>query len=333
MTDSAFLHFETRFQKPSVFRITENLIAEAKRRSGCQVVTTLGSDLSDLSWLADTVGLVTSNDIMRDPKFPIDQVARAAPKLAWIHIIGAGIEPLLPLDWLPPRVALTNNSGVHSEKATESATMLLLMLNAKIPAIVSNQQRTIWDQIFTPTIKGKTILIIGVGAMGSAVAAAARNLGLQVLGVRRSGSPHELVDKMFSIEQLDSVLPLADFLALTAPLTDETRNLIDRRRLQLAKSGSAFLNLGRAGSVDHDALMECLRDDHLSGAVIDVFDSEPIPATSPLWHARNLIMTPHVTSDDLDGYLPKTLDLVFENWKRLGAHECLLNSVDRQKGY
>lgn len=333
MANSDFLHFETRTQKPTVFRITENLIAEAKDRRRCNVATTLGSDLSDLSWLADSTGLVTSNDVMRDPKFPIDRLARAAPNLAWIHIIGAGIEPLLPLDWLPPAVKLTNNSGVHSEKASESATMVLLMLNAQIPAIVSNQHRTIWDQIFTSTIRSKTILIIGVGAMGAAVAAAARNLGLRVLGVRRSGRSHELVDEMFSLDELDSVIPRADFIALTVPLTAETRNLMDRRRLQLAKCGAAFFNFGRAGSVDHDALVECLRDGRLSGAVIDVFESEPMDRASPLWYAKNLIITPHVTSDDLDSYLPKTLDLVFENWVRLSTGQCLLNSVDREKGY
>lgn len=118
--------------------------------------------------------------------------------------------------------------------------------------------------------------------MGAAVAAAARNLGLRVLGVRRSGKPHELVDEMSSIEQLDSVLPRADFIAFAAPLTDETRSLMNRRRFQLVKNGSARVNVGRAGLVDYDALIESLRDGRLSEAVIDLFEPEPIGATSPL---------------------------------------------------
>lgn len=330
---SPHIHFETRADKPSVFHITETLIAAARQRSCSDAVTTLGSDLSDLSWLADASGLVTSNDVITDPKFPIDRLADAAPHLSWIHIIGAGIEPLLPLDWLPADVTLTNNSGVHFEKAAESAAMVLLMLNARMPAIVSNQREAVWDQIFTSTIKGKTVLIIGVGDMGAAVAAAARGLGLKVLGVRRSGSPHELVDEMFPIDQLDSVLPRADFIVLAAPLTTETRNLMDRRRFQRIKSGAAFFNFGRAASVDHQALIACLEEGRLSGAVIDVVDSEPLDPASPLWHAKNLIITPHVTSDDLDAYLPKTLDLVFDNLRRLKAGQPLLNRVDRTREY
>jgi phosphoglycerate dehydrogenase-like enzyme len=332
------IHFETRSNKPDVFRFTEELIAGAKVRNGrardaVQPATTLGSDLSDLSWLTDAQALVTSNDVIVDPGFPRQTLAERAPRLRWIHIIGAGIEPLLPLDWLPRQVMLTNNSGVHFDKATESATMILLMLNSRMPEIVGNQRRCVWDQVFTPTIRGKTALIIGVGDMGAAIAAAARSLGLTVLGIRRSGRPHELVDEMFAIGELDAVLPRADFVVLAAPLTSETVNLMDDRRFGLMKRGAGFFNFGRAGSVDHHALMESLNDGHLSGAVIDVVDKEPLDPSSPLWSAKNLIITPHVSSDDLNFYLPKTFDLVFQNLERLLTNQPLLNAVDRLKQY
>jgi phosphoglycerate dehydrogenase-like enzyme len=253
--------------------------------------------------------------------------------LRWIHIIGAGIEPLLPLDWLPDGVVLTNNSGIHIEKTREAATMALLMLNARIPAIVANQKKARWDPIFTPRIVGKTVLIIGVGDMGATVAGAAKALGLRILGVRRSGAPHPDVERMVAVGALDSVLPEADFVVLAAPLTPETRNLIDRRRIGLMKHGAGFLNIGRAGSVDHDALVEALRSGVLSGAILDVYDPEPLPASSPLWHAENVILTPHVTSDDLDDYLPQTFDLVFGNAARLIRGEALINRVDPARGY
>jgi phosphoglycerate dehydrogenase-like enzyme len=328
------LRFETRAEKPAVFRFTKRLIAEAHARSGLAgVSTSLGVDLHDPSWLAKTDGLVASNDIMRDPRFPLRELATAAPCLRWIHIIGAGIEPLLPLDWLPPGTVLTNNSGVHAEKIREAATMALLMLNARIPTIVTNQKNARWDQIFTPCIAGKTVLVIGVGEMGATVAAAAKVLGLRVVGVRRSGAPHPAVDRMVAITALDAMLPEADFVVNAAPLTPETRNLLDRRRIGLMKRGTGFLNIGRAGSVDHDALVEALRTGALSGAIIDVHDPEPLPASSPLWHADNLVLTPHVTSDDLDGYLPKTFDLVFANTARLMGGEPLVNVVDPARGY
>ena len=334
MSGTLTLRFETRAAKPAVFRFTEGLIAEALVRSGLdRIETSLGEDLHDLSWLAAADGLIASNDIVRDPRFPLGELAAAAPRLRWVHIIGAGIEPLLPLNWLPPGLVLTNNSGVHAEKIREAATMALLMLNARIPAIVTNQKSARWDQIFTPRIAGKTVLVIGVGEMGATVAEAAKALGLRVVGVRRSDAPHQAVDRMVAIGQLDAVLPEADFVVLAAPLTPETRNLLDRRRIGLMKPGAGFLNIGRAGSVDHEALVAALRSGALSGAIIDVYDPEPLPESSPLWHADNLVLTPHVTSDDLDLYLPKTFDLVFANAARLMRDEPLVNVVDPARGY
>jgi phosphoglycerate dehydrogenase-like enzyme len=328
------LRFETRASKPPVFRMTNPLIAAARARSGLtDLRVSLGEDLHDLTWLAEADGLVTSNDVVRDPKFPLGSLARAAPRLRWIHIIGAGIEPLLPLDWLPEETVLTNNSGVHVEKMRESATMALLMLNAHLPAMMTNQRRARWDQIFTPRIVGKTVLIIGIGDMGAAVAGAAKALGLSVIGMRRSAAPHPHVDRMLTVGELDSALPLADFVVLATPLTPETRNLLDRRRIGLMKSGAGFFNIGRAGSVDHDALVEALESGALSGAILDVHDPEPLSASSPLWQAENLILTPHVTSDDRDEYMAKTFDLVFANAARLMRGDPLLNAVDPTLGY
>jgi phosphoglycerate dehydrogenase-like enzyme len=328
------LRFETRPNKPAVFRFTQELIAAAQARSGlADVRVSLGEDLRDLSWLREADGFIASNDIIRDPRFPIHELASAAPRLRWIHIIGAGIEPLLPLDWLPKRVMLTNNSGIHAEKIREAAAMALLMLNARIPAIVTNQRKAHWDAIFTPVIAGKTVLIIGVGDMGAAATAAAKALRMHVLGVRRSGAPHPGIDRMVAIDAIDSVLPEADFVVLATPLTPETQNLLDRRRIGLMKPGAGLFNIGRAGSLDHDALVDALRSGMLSGAILDVHDPEPLPASSPLWQAENVVLTPHVTSDDLDGYLPKTFDLVFANAARLMHGEALINVVDPARGY
>jgi phosphoglycerate dehydrogenase-like enzyme len=240
---------------------------------------------------------------------------------------------LLPLDWLPRDMVLTNNSGVHAEKIRESALMVLLMLNARLPAIASNQRKAHWDAIFTPRIAGKTVLIIGLGQMGSAVASAATSLGLRVVGINRSGAGHEGVDRVLPIGELDQVLGEADFVVLAVPLTQETRNLLDRRRIALMKNGAGLFNIGRAGSLEHPALVDALRSGALSGAVLDVHDPEPLPQSSPLWQAENLILTPHVTSDDLDWYLPKTYDFVFANAARLLRGERLVNAVDPVRGY
>jgi phosphoglycerate dehydrogenase-like enzyme len=327
------IHFETRGTRPPVFRVTSALLSDAIARNHATVTTSLGEDLKDMTWLEKAVGFVTSIDVLCDPTFPLRHLARVAPKLRWIHVTGAGIEPLLPLDWLPRHVSLTNNSGVHVEKVRESAAMMLLMLNARLPAIINNQHKAVWQQMFTPTIAGRTVLIIGVGDMGGAVAAAARHYKLRVIGVRRSGAAHPDVERMYRPDELDDALPLADFVVLAAPLTNETAALIDGRRLALFKRGAGLINIGRAGLIELQALIDALKNATLSGAILDVYDPEPLPGDSVLWDAPNVILMPHVTSDDEQKYLPKTLDLVFENVRRLSAGRPLLNLVDPVRGY
>ena len=126
---------------------------------------------------------------------------------------------------------------------------------------------------------------------------------------------------MHTTGRLDDLLPQADFVFVAVPLTPETRNLLDARRQALMKRGAGLVNVGRAATVDYEALTANLRSGHLSGAVLDVFDPEPLPPGSPLWSAPNVIVTPHVSADDGDSYVPLTLELVFRNLDRLARRE------------
>lgn len=327
------VHFETRANKPAVFHMTEPAIVAAQTRAAVKVPFSLNDDPRDLSWLERATGLVTSNDVLLEASFPMMDLARRAPRLRWIHIIGAGIEPLLPLDWMPPDMVLTNNSGVHVEKTRELALMALLMLHGQLPVMMTQQRQHLWRPIFTSRISGRHLLVIGVGDMGGGVAAAGQSLGMRVTGVRRGGASHPAVGHMVTMDGLDAVLPDADLVALAAPLTPETRLLLNRRRLAMMKPGAGIYNVGRGGLIDHVALAECLTSGAIGGAVLDVFDPEPLPPDSPLWGTPNLVVMPHVTSDDLDTYLPDTFDLVFTNAARQSRGEPLLNSVDRERGY
>lgn len=319
--------------KPAVFYMTAPAIHAARTRAQATATVSINEDPLNVSWLAGTTGLVTSNDVLMAPDFPLHALGRVAPRLRWIHIIGAGIEPLLPLDWLPDGVVLTNNSGVHVPKTRESVLMALLMLNARLPAMMANQRAHRWQPIFTPSIAGRHLLVVGVGDMGGAAASAGRALGLHVTGVRRNGAAHPDVTRMVTPDALDTVLPSADFIVLAAPLTPDTRGMIDRRRLGLLKPGAGLFNIGRAGLLDHVALADGLASGAISGAILDVFDPEPLPADSPLWDVPGLMMMPHVTSDDTDAYLPMTYDLVFANADRLARGQPLLNRVDPARGY
>ncbi|MCP3977439.1 MAG: D-2-hydroxyacid dehydrogenase [bacterium] len=264
---------------------------------------------------------------------PTADLVDRAPNLKWIHIIGAGIEHLQPLDWLPPGVTLTNNRGVHAEKAGQYGLMALLMLNNAIPRLVGEQQRHNYIECFTTAIGGKTLLVLGAGAMGSAVAVQAKRLGLRTIGIRRTPRDTGGFDEVHPLDHLDDLLAAADFLLVTMPATPETTGLMDSRRLALLAPHAGVINMGRAAVVDYTALAAALTEGALSGAILDVFDPEPLPADSPLWDVPNLVMTPHMSSDDALTYVPRTLDLVFENVGRLVAGEPLQNRVDPALGY
>jgi phosphoglycerate dehydrogenase-like enzyme len=276
--------------------------------------------------MADTEILLAWN-------LPTENLATVAPKLKWIHIIGAGVEHLTPMDWLPEGVVLTNNKGVHAAKGGEFGLMSILMLHNAMPAIVTNQRTATYDSIYSTPIAGKTVAVIGVGSIGKAVAARAMALGLTVLGVSRHGKAIPEVHEMFAVGDIDQVLPRADFIFVVTPLTVETENLLSRERLGLLKHGAGLVNIGRAQVVDYDALAEKLEDGSISGAILDVFDQEPLPPDSRFWNVPNLIVAPHISADDGNSYVPMTLGVFFENLQRYTEGEDLNNQVDPVLGY
>ena len=271
-------------------------------------------------------------DVLFGWSFDRSNLPQRAPRLKWVHVHGAGVNHLLPLDWLPERAVLTNSRGVHGAKASEYAMMAVLALNNRLPEIVTNQKQALWKQLYNTSIAGKTLLIVGVGSVGGNTAKSAKQFGLRVLGIRRTGKSHRHVDKMFRPKDLAGVLPKADFVLVTAPHTRDTHRMIDARMLDRMKRGAGLVNYSRAHLVDYPALCRKLERGELT-AVLDVFDPEPLPPNSPLWHTPNLLITPHCSSDDADQYTPDTLDLVFHNMIRLLEGKPLLNRVRPELGY
>jgi len=324
------LHIENVREMDLVYKITpERYAAVAKRHKALarRIDATVAEDVKNFD------AAIADAHILVGWRFDRRNLAARAPNLKWIHLTGAGIEHVLPLDWLPPGTVLTNNRGVHRPKAQQFAMTALLMLNERIPALVTEQRKANWTRLYATAIEGKTALIVGVGMMGDAAARAAKKLGLRVIGIRRSGAPNRYVDEMYTPDRLADLLPLADFVLVNAPLTGETEGIIGRRELDLMQPTAGLVNMGRARIVDYKALATKLRKGEISGAVLDVFDPEPLPKSSPLWKVPNLIMTPHVSSDDNDNYAPLTADLVFENIERWYAGRSLKNVVDRDLQY
>ena len=266
-------------------------------------------------------------------RFPKETLATDAPGLKFLQILGAGVDYLLPLDWLPPGVRMLTNSGAHVPKAAQSGLMTLLMLNARLPELSWSQRQKKWNRVFTTTLEGKTLLIVGVGAIGAGIARHAKDFGMRVLGIRRSGAPQPHVDEMHKPDALHGLLPQADFVLLNTALTPETRFLMGEKQFALMRRGAALVNMSRGGLVEPAALDAALRSGHLSGAVIDVAYPEPPPEDWPCWDTPNLIITPHVLSDDIEAYVPRTLDLFFGNLRRHFAGEPLTNLVDLERSY
>ena len=330
MSDERFhLHLETKRSRPEHFHLTQTLWKDAARRHrelAGKLRVTIGWDGEILDEALKTADFMINS-------FPPKEGLRArAPKLKWIQTTGAGIDALLPLDWLPEGITITNNRGGHGAKAEDSCTMALLALHTQLPAMIANQRDKVWKQILTPPIAGSTAVVIGFGDLGQGAGRAAAKLGLRVVAVTRSGKPRAPADETYPVSRIDEALPLADFLIVTIPTTPDTRGLIDSGRLDLLKRGAGVINIGRAALMDYPRLREKLEAGDLCGAVLDVFEQEPMPPESPWWTARNVLVMPHV-SCDFPGYVDRLLDRWFENFERFLAGRPFENAVDRRLGY
>lgn len=287
-----------------------------------------------IDWDTDNfVSSMAEADVLLTWDLPMDNLAEVAPNLRWIHCIGAGVEHMLPMDWLPDGVTLTNNKGVHAAKAGEFGLMAVLMLHSHMPAIVTNQRQGVYDSLYASPIAGKTLVVLGTGSLGGSAAVQVQKLGVHVIGVNRSGRAVDGCDEVVTTDRLDEVLPKADYLLIATPDTPETRGLMTRARLDLMKTNAGIINIGREAVMDYDALCNKLEEGTLGGAILDVFDPEPIAAGSRLWNTKNLIITPHVSADDGDSYVPMTLGLFFENMRLFAKGEPLLNPVRTDLGY
>lgn len=287
-----------------------------------------------IDWDEDNFNSSMSNsDILLTYDFPTKNLKEIAPNLKWIHCTAAGVEHMFPFNWAYDGLKITNSSGVHAKKAGEFGLMSVLMLQNHIPKIVTNQKNKDFISTFGNPIAGKNIVLIGTGSLGSSMAKLVAPLGANIIGVNKKGKSVEGCSKIITIDKLDSVLPIADILYLALPETPETKNLIDKRRLDLLKSTCGIVNIGRQSALDYEVLCDKLENNDLAGAILDVFNPEPIDKNSRLWNIKNLIITPHVSSDDNGNYVKLTLELFVKNLKLFIKKKELTNQIDKELGY
>lgn len=268
--------------------------------------------------------------------FPRDLLG-SAPNLRWFQQWGAGA------DWLMkrPEVAdkdfvLTNVSGIHAVPISEHIFAFLLAFARGFPKAMRDQLGTTWSQRERQPsfeLAGKTMLLLGVGAIGARTAMLAQAFGMRVVGVRRNVDKQvEHIDEMVPLDALKSVLPEADVVVLTLPLTPDTHHIIGEAELRALKNTALLVNIGRGGLIDEPALARALEEGRLAGAGLDVFETEPLPEDSPLWGMENVIITPH-TSGDTPHYDERALEIFLGNLRRYAKGEPLTHVVDKQLGY
>ncbi len=253
-------------------------------------------------------------------------IARA-PKLRFIQSISAGLDQYSREALKAAGIRLASAHGVNTRAVAEHAMSLILAMSRQLHIARDNQVKHHWRGMISDIGKredelgGKTLLIVGLGRIGSHLAGLAKAFGMRVIGTKRDpGTGGENADDVFSNGRLGEVLPLADFVVLTCPLTPQTENLINAAAFAAMKPSAYLINVARGKVVDELALLDALKTGRIAGAGFDCTVEEPLPATSPLWDIPNALITPH-TAGETRRYEDNVIDLLLENLDRLWRGE------------
>ena len=241
-----------------------------------------------------------------------------ANNLRWVHALGAGVETL-PLDQLR-HVTVTNSRGLYADALAEFVVAAMLWFAKDLSRLARNQAARVWEPYTIIRLEGATVGIIGYGGIGRAVGRRVEALGMRVAPV----SSHE--------GDIDAVIAASDYLVISAPLTEQTRGLIDAARITRMKPSAVLINVARGPIVDEFALVEALRDHRIRGAALDVFHTEPLPPDHPLWSLDNVLISPHTADKTADSH-ERAMRFFLENLSRFRRGEALQNLVDADAGY
>lgn len=315
-----------------------------------KIKTLLGSDAPALLELlrpyADRLEIITPNQITQQPDLLAqieiafgglgrEQVAQAS-HLHWLQVGGAGVEWLLTPEVLAHDFVLTNARGVGAAPITEHMFGLLLMVTRRLALAWDRQKTHHWDNDglgdHVGLLWGKTLGILGVGAIGSHSARVGKAFGMRVLGLRRGAGTHPDIEQMYTPESRHEFLAACDVVMSTLPLTADTRGFLGQAEFEVLKPGAILINTGRGRTIDTSALMDALQSGQVGAALLDVTDPEPLPDSHPLWKMDNVYLTPHYSGSRPD--YEACADAVFvDNLRRYLSGEPLVNVVDKQAGY
>ncbi|TBL71577.1 D-2-hydroxyacid dehydrogenase [Paenibacillus thalictri] len=266
-------------------------------------------------------------------KSEVGQLLNPGTGLRWVQNWGAGVDKFPLAAFGTAGVKLTSTSGIHPYPISEHVIAMMLSFTRKIHLSLLNQQRRKWQNVGPlGEMHGKTVGIIGVGAIGTEIARLSKAFGMKVLGVKRTVAPVEHVDHMFTLAQLDEVLQESDYVVVTLPLTKDTTHIFGRGQFQAMKRDAFFINIGRGGTTDTKALIDALREGEIAGAGLDVFEVEPLPEDHPLWEMENVMITPH-NSGSSGHYDERAMQIFTENLRYYIEGKPLRNLIDLQNEY
>lgn len=263
----------------------------------------------------------------------LEEAWPAADRLCWIHTASAGVDKILLPEVAASEVVVTNSRGVFDHPIAEYVLGLLLLEAKDLRTTLDLQRRLEWRHRDTTLVRGSEALIVGAGPIGRAIARVLRGVGVRVRGVGRTARDDDPdFGRVFAASDLHGALPGADYVVLAAPLTDSTLGMFDARAFAAMRSSAYFVNVGRGPLVVEDDLIEALRTGRIAGAALDVFATEPLPESSPLWTLDNVVVSPHMSADTI-GWLGALRDVFVDNFHRWYAGAPLRNVVDKSLGY
>ena len=253
-----------------------------------------------------------------------DELLELAPRLRFIQSIGAGTDQFPKAELAARGIRLASAQGVNERAVSEHAMALLLAMALQLHLARDNQHARQWRGMIADIasreveLGGKTLVVVGFGRIGGRLGGLARAFGMHVIGVKRSAGPSDAADEIVSQDKLPSVLPRADYVALTCPLTPETQGLIGTKALAAMKPSAVLINVARGKVCDELALIEALQSKWIAGAALDCVVEEPLPASSPLWAMSNVLITPH-SAGETQRYEDNVIDVLLDNLARLWA--------------
>jgi len=268
---------------------------------------------------------------------PFTEVWRFTRQVRWVHSLSAGVEKLLFPAFIESPVPLTNARGVFKRPLAEFAVLGMLYFFKRARVMVENQREHKWEQFPVDWLRGKIMGVVGYGEIGRECAMLAKALGVKIYATRRNpglSTSDPLLDRIFPLGELHTMLKEVDVVLAAAPLTPETRHMLGAREFEAMKPSAIVMNVGRGPVIDEAALIEALQRKRIAGAALDVFETEPLKPDHPFWDMENVLISPHCTDRTRDpDWLDLSMQCFIDNFHRYVKGEELVNVVDKKAGY